>query len=150
MTSPLSSAHVRELIAELRRMTATRAKAEADTAREYASRTGSALRFFEQAKASLDAKHTADRTAADREYEQATKRANVKADEGLKAARNAHGARREEARERYQTAEEETTREYQEAKWTQDAMLEARVKKATTVREQVKRQYTSLTQAAAS
>src|SRR5438105_934641 len=135
MTSPLSSARVRDLLRELRRLTADRAKAEADTARTYAARTEAARKAFDQATAKLESKHAADRTAADRDHEAAVRRANVKADEGLKAARNTHGTAREEAQERHHTAEEETTREYQEVTWTQDAMLEARTKKAKGLRE---------------
>jgi S-DNA-T family DNA segregation ATPase FtsK/SpoIIIE len=148
MSSSLSSARIRELLAELRRLTANRAKAESETAQTYSARTEAARKAFEQAKAKLETKHTTDRAAADRAYEQAKFRANVKADEGLKAARNVHGTAREEAIEQYQTAEEEATREYQEAKWTQDAMLEARAKKAKSLRDQAGRQYTTQTQAA--
>ncbi|HEY1378054.1 MAG TPA: hypothetical protein VGF55_14735, partial [Gemmataceae bacterium] len=149
MTSPLSSARVRDLLRELRRLTADRAAAEADTAREYAARSDAARKAFESAKAKLEARHTADRGAADRGHEAAARRANVKADEGLKAARNAHGTAREEALERSQAAEEGATKEYQEAKWTQDAMLEARTKKALNVRDQARRLYAAQVQAAA-
>ena len=129
MSSPLSSARVRDLLRELRRLTAERSQAEAETAQTYASRTESARKNFAQIRAKLDAKHTADRAAADSEHDAARKRADVKAEEGLRAARGVHGNVREEALEKYQAAEEETIREYQEAKWTQDAMLEARNQK---------------------
>jgi energy-coupling factor transporter ATP-binding protein EcfA2 len=148
MSNPLSSARVRDLLRELRRLTAQRASGEADTARDYAARSTTARTAFEQASTKLEAKHTAERSAADREYEQAKFRANVKADEGHKAARNAHGTAREVALEKYQSAEEESNREYQEARWTQDAMLEARTKKAKSLREQAMRQYTGHVQAA--
>ena len=135
---------------ELRRLDRRAGQARSRDRAGIRSRTETAARkAFEQAKAKLESKHTAERRRADRDYEQAKKRANVKAEEGLKAARNTHGTAREEALERYQTAEEDTTREYQEAKWTQDAMLEARAKKAKSLREQARRQYAAQTQAAA-
>jgi hypothetical protein len=149
MTSPLSPARVRDLLRELQRLTAERARAEADTGQTYASRSDTARKSFEQSSATLDAKNLADRAAVDLAYEQAKKRANVKAEEGLKAARNAHGTAREEALDRFHAAEEDTNHEYQETKWTQGAMLEARTKKALGVREQASRQYASLTQTAA-
>ncbi|HEX4589994.1 MAG TPA: FtsK/SpoIIIE domain-containing protein, partial [Gemmataceae bacterium] len=149
MSAPLSSARIRGLLHELRRLTAERAKAETETSSVYMARAATNRREFEQARNRLETKHTTERAAADREYEQAKKRANGKADEGLKSARNVHGTVREDALERFQTEEEDTNREFQESKWTQDAMLEARLKKAKSVREQARRQYTALTQAAA-
>src|SRR5947209_3549395 len=120
MSAPLSSARIRGLLHELRRLTAERAKAETETSTVYMARAATNRREFEQARNRLETKHTTDRAAADREYEQAKKRANGKADDGLKAARNVHGTAREDALDRFQTAEEETNREYQESKWTQD------------------------------
>jgi hypothetical protein len=149
MSSPLSSARIRALLGELRRLTAERAESDTEIARTYAERNDAARKSFEQAKAKLEAGHTADRAAADREHAAARRRAEVKADEGLKAARNAHGTAREEALEQFQSAEGEANRDFQESNWTQDAMLEARTKKARSIREQSGRQYTALSQQAA-
>jgi hypothetical protein len=134
----------------MRRLTAARAKAESETAMTYAERTESGRKVFEQAKSKLEAKHAADRASLDKEAAAARDRVGTRADEGLKAARNAHGTAREESLEHFQSAQEETNREFQESKWTQDAMLEARTKKAKSVREQIRRQYTVLSQSAAS
>ncbi len=149
MSSPLSSARVRDLLRDLRRLTAERSQAEAETVQTYAARTETARKAYEQARTKLDEKHSTDRAAADRDHDAARKRADVKAAEGLKAARNVHGTVREEEAEKCHVAEEDATREYQEATWTQDAMLEARTKKSKSTREQTGRQYTSQTQAAA-
>jgi hypothetical protein len=131
-------------------LTAERAAAERQTAGTYTERTESARRAFEQARSKLEARHAGDRAGVDKEYAAARHRVEVRADESLKAARNAHGTAREEAVERFQAGEEEVNREYQESQWTQDAMLEARTKKANSVREQVRRQYTAHSQSAAS
>jgi hypothetical protein len=149
MPSPLSSARVSDLLRELRRLTADRNRAEADTAQTYAARSDAVRKAFAQAAAKLETSHTAARTRADREYQAAKIQVNAKADEALKSARVAHGTAREETLERFETDQESTNRDYQEAKWTQDAMLEARTKKAKGVREQAGRQYTAQTQAAA-
>lgn len=148
MASLLSCQHVRELLGELRRLTAERAKAESETAQTYRQQSDSHRREMEQSLAKLDSRHRADREALDGEHRTASDAAMTSADEGIKKARSVHGKAREDALEQHQVAEEATNREFQESKWTQDAMLEARSKKAVSLREQIRRQYSLHVQAA--
>src|SRR5436190_6672622 len=126
MTSPLSPHRVRELVSDLRRLTAERAKLEAEVAAAGTSRATAIRRAFEAERDRMEARRRAGREAADQEVQQSRDHVLAKADQGLKAAKNECGTAREEALERYQAAEEMATHTYQEARWTHDAVLEAR------------------------
>jgi hypothetical protein len=139
MTSPLSPHRVHELVSELRRLTAERAKAEAEVATAGTTRTSAIRRTFEAERDRIEARCRVGREAADQEVHQSRDHVLAKSDQGLKAAKNECGTAREEALERYQDAEEMATHTYQEARWTQDAVLEARTKKAQGLRDQARR-----------
>src|SRR5436305_2044157 len=66
MTLPLSTRRVRDLLRELRRLTAERARAEAEVAHQSAAAAAAARRAFEEATARAAARRQAGRAAAGR------------------------------------------------------------------------------------
>src|SRR5262245_40365758 len=148
MTSPLSSRRVRDLLRELRRQTAERAEAEAQAAAGGATRLAELRRAYDAERDRAEAHLRAGRAAAEQEYTQSREQVLARAEQGLKAAKNEYGTAREEALERSHADEEAVRHEFEEFRWTQDALFEARTKKANAQRETTRRRFAEQQQAA--
>lgn len=139
MSSCLSTRRVRDLLLELRRLTADRANAEADIKSRCAERTGVARVAFDRETARIETAVRSARAAADQEYQLARDRILATAEEGLRAAKAEFGRIREQSLERFQTEDEAAGQEHQEARWAHEGVHEATLKEARGERHQTLR-----------
>jgi DNA segregation ATPase FtsK/SpoIIIE, S-DNA-T family len=139
MANPLLGDRQRAALADLRRIAAARARAEAETQATFKAAGEAIEREYQDACRKIESEFAAAQNAANKEFQETTARISRQFEEEYGACTRALGALRLRTNTEYDTAKQKLESEFKEACWTVKAVYEADKRVAQEQQEAVQR-----------